>query len=78
MFDLLFMFQHYVLFRKAVDTDKAGYNKMADSSIQGDTNDVMEKGNVAADETEPLLGEAKKEKSKLKNIFKIKNKNNKS
>ena len=56
------MLQHYILFRNAVDTDKADYSKIVGPSIQ-DVHDV--------DERKPLLGKAKMRKNRLKEIFMI-------
>ncbi len=71
MFDLLFMFQHYVLFRNAKDTDKGGYKKIeAPSSVQGD-GDVMESGNVSEEKRPLLIGGRKPETSKFRNFLKM-------
>ena len=60
------MLQHYVLFRNAVDTDRADYSKIVGPSIQEDVDGV--------DERKPLLGKAKMRKNRLKEIFMINNK----
>ncbi len=54
MFDLLFMFQHYVLFRNAKDT-------LLTSSRE--TGDVTESGNVSKEKRTLLIGGRKPETS---------------
>ena len=51
------MLQHYVLFRNAVDTDKADYSKIVGPSIQEEVDDI--------DERKPLLGKVQNGKEQI-------------
>ena len=57
IFDIIFMLQHYVLFRNAVDTDKADYSKIVGPSIQEEVDDI--------DERKPLLGKVQNGKEQI-------------
>ena len=57
MFDVIFMLQHYVLFRNSLDPDR-DYTKIDHSSVHDSTDDVMERGRIT-DEDRPLLNSGK-------------------
>ena len=72
LFDLMFMLQHYVLFRSAVDPDE-GSKKVGHSSHMDNTDDVMEGGRVSDEEERPLLPSINggKDKSKFQRLLKL-------
>ena len=80
MFDLLFMFQHYVLFRNAREP-VGGYTKIESSSNQDEVDDTMtpppkvndgdkmtSSGNLS-DEERPLLKSGSKKKGKWSRLM---------
>ena len=78
LFDLLFMFQHYILFRNAPDPDKGsdGYRKIGVTSYHEDDEKKSEvndgdKGSTASlsDEERPLLLSNPKKKGNIKKLL---------
>ena len=78
MFDLVFMFQHYVLFRKATDPDKSdtGYRKIGTTSYseedkkKSEVNDGDKTSSESlSDEERPLLRSGPKKKGKFKKLL---------